>query len=138
MVRPEVQSDVACGGHARGRSLLVRGRDLAWLLPIAPRSELPLLHVLDTWVAGLHRHPHSSGDDSFAPGEPLLLEAEPDNPHDPLAIGVWNAERTPKIGHVPPVIVDNRRREALTSGSMGGRWRTRTSDRSLVRRVLYL
>jgi Sigma-70 region 2 len=28
--------------------------------------------------------------------------------------------------------------EALTSGSMGGRWRTRTSDRSLVRRVLYL
>ena len=28
--------------------------------------------------------------------------------------------------------------ETLTSGSHGGRWRTRTSDRSLVRRVLYL
>jgi hypothetical protein len=32
----------------------------------------------------------------------------------------------------------DRRRVALTSGFTCGRWRTRTSDRSLVRRVLYL
>ena len=29
----------------------------------------------------------------------------PDNPHDSLAIGVWNADRTLKVGRAPAVVV---------------------------------
>jgi len=30
---------------------------------------------------------------------------EPDNPHDSLAVGVWNADRTLKVGRAPAVVV---------------------------------
>ena len=76
-------------------------------LPISPRSELLRLHVFDTWVAGIHHSPVAADDQSFAPWEPLALVAEPDNPHDSDALGVWNADRTLKVGHVPGVIVDD-------------------------------
>lgn len=74
-------------------------------LPLQPRSELLRLHVFDTWVAGVHHYPDSAAHESFAPGQQLALVAEPDNPHDAAAIGVWNAERTLRVGHVPAVIV---------------------------------
>jgi len=74
-------------------------------LLVQPRSELLRLHIFDTWVAGVHHFPDSAVDESFAPGKQLALVAEPDNPHDAAAIGVWNAERTLRVGHVPAVIV---------------------------------
>jgi HIRAN domain len=74
-------------------------------LPLQPRSELLHLHVFDTWVAGVHHYPDAAIHESFAPGMQLALVAEPENPHDAAAIGVWNAERTLKVGHVPAVIV---------------------------------
>jgi hypothetical protein len=74
-------------------------------LPVRPRSELLLLHVFDTWVAGVHHYPDAAQDESFAPGESLALVADPDNRYDANAIGVWNADRTLQIGHVPAVIV---------------------------------
>ncbi len=74
-------------------------------LLVQPRSELLRLHVFDTWVAGVHHYPDSAGHESFAPGKQLALVAETDNPHDEAAIGVWNAERTLRVGHVPAVIV---------------------------------
>ena len=39
--------------------------------------------------------------DAFAPGNPLLLVAEPENEHDPNAIGVWDADRRVQAGYVP-------------------------------------
>jgi HIRAN domain-containing protein len=39
--------------------------------------------------------------DSFAPGNRLRLVAEPDNEHDPNAIGVWDAERRVQGGYIP-------------------------------------
>ena len=74
-------------------------------LLVQPRSELLRLHVFDTWVAGVHHYPDSAVHESFAPGKQLALVTEPDNPHDAAAIGVWNAERTLRVGHVPAVIV---------------------------------
>jgi hypothetical protein len=62
--------------------------------------------VLRTWVAGLSHHPGALTDLSFAPGSPLAICAEPDNPHDPLAVGVWNATRTVCGGYVPRHIAD--------------------------------
>lgn len=40
-------------------------------------------------------------DASFDPGARLALVAEPDNPHDPNAVGIWNGERTLQAGYVP-------------------------------------
>ena len=85
--------------------------DETWrgFLPISPRSELLRLHVIDTWVAGIWHYPDAVDDESFAPGERLALVAEPDNPHDPDAVGVWNADRTLKVGHIPAVILEDLR-----------------------------
>jgi hypothetical protein len=40
-------------------------------------------------------------DESFAPGRRLALVAEPDNEHDPNAVGIWNEGRTLQAGYVP-------------------------------------
>jgi hypothetical protein len=63
------------------------------------RWEDPRILVLR--VAGVCFRPESLEDSSFDPGRPLSLVAEPDNPHDPNAVGVWNAERTLQLGYVP-------------------------------------
>ena len=38
---------------------------------------------------------------SFDPGRRLALVPEPDNEHDPNAVGIWNEERTLQLGYVP-------------------------------------
>ena len=40
-------------------------------------------------------------DDAFAPGRRLALVPEPENEHDPHAIGVWDAERRLHGGYIP-------------------------------------
>jgi hypothetical protein len=58
------------------------------------------LHVVS--VAGAARH-HADvlDDDAFAPGRPLTLRREPDNPHDPHAISVGDAGGERQAGWVP-------------------------------------
>jgi hypothetical protein len=105
-------------------------------LLVQPRSELLRLHLFDTWVAGVHHFPDSAVHESFAPGKQLALVAEPDNPHDAAAVGVWNAERTLRVGHVPAVIVaelppNERTALSLSEQLDGGK---RTTLRILVSR----
>ena len=45
--------------------------------------------------------PEALPDPSFEPGRRLALVPEPDNEHDPNAVGIWNAERTLQVGYVP-------------------------------------
>ena len=52
-------------------------------------------------VAGVSFRPEAVTDSSFDPGERLALVPEPDNEHDPNAIGIWNEERTLQAGYVP-------------------------------------
>ena len=52
-------------------------------------------------VAGVSFRPEAVADGSFDPGERLALVPEPDNEHDPNAIGIWNEERTLQAGYVP-------------------------------------
>jgi HIRAN domain-containing protein len=52
-------------------------------------------------VAGTSYRARALQDESFAPGHRLALVAEPENEHDPNAIGVWNEERTLQAGYVP-------------------------------------
>ena len=52
-------------------------------------------------VAGVSFRPDAVGDESFDPGRRLALVPEPENEHDPNAVGIWNAERTLQAGYVP-------------------------------------
>jgi HIRAN domain len=52
-------------------------------------------------VAGVSFRPEALDDASFEPGRPLALVPEPDNEHDPNAVGIWNEERTVQAGYVP-------------------------------------
>jgi HIRAN domain-containing protein len=52
-------------------------------------------------VAGVSFRPEAVADASFDPGARVALVAEPENEHDPNAIGVWNRERTLQAGYVP-------------------------------------
>jgi hypothetical protein len=52
-------------------------------------------------VAGVSFRPDAVADRSFDPGERLALVPEPENEHDPNAVGVWNAERSLQAGYVP-------------------------------------
>ena len=40
-------------------------------------------------------------DEAFAPGRRLALVPEPENEHDPNAVGIWDAERRLQAGYVP-------------------------------------
>jgi hypothetical protein len=40
-------------------------------------------------------------DEAFAPGRRLALVPEPENEHDPNAVGVWDADRRVQAGYVP-------------------------------------
>jgi len=52
-------------------------------------------------VAGISFRTDAARDASFDPGELLRLVPEPDNEHDPNAVGVWNAAGTLQAGYVP-------------------------------------
>ncbi|HZP73737.1 MAG TPA: HIRAN domain-containing protein [Gaiellaceae bacterium] len=52
-------------------------------------------------VAGVSFRPDDVANGSFDPGARLVLVREPDNEHDPNAIGIWNESRTLQAGYVP-------------------------------------
>ena len=66
------------------------------------RSEDPRISVIK--VAGVSYRLDALQDDAFAPGRPLALVPEPDNEHDPNAIGVWDEGRRVQAGYVPAEI----------------------------------
>jgi HIRAN domain len=52
-------------------------------------------------VAGISYRPEALDDPGFEPGRRLALVPEPDNEHDPNAVGIWNEGRTVQAGYVP-------------------------------------
>jgi hypothetical protein len=66
------------------------------------RGEDPRIRVIK--VAGVSYRIDALQDDAFAPGRRLALVAEPDNEHDPNAIGIWDTERRVQAGYVPAEI----------------------------------
>jgi hypothetical protein len=52
-------------------------------------------------AAGVSYRPEALDDASFEPGLPLALVPEPENEHDPNAVGIWNEGRTLQVGYVP-------------------------------------
>lgn len=70
-------------------------------LLVDPASVLLRRHVGTSFVAGLRFHAATKGDPSFAPGRRLVVRPEPDNPQDPGAIALWNADASLQIGYLP-------------------------------------
>ncbi len=52
-------------------------------------------------LAGVSYRLDAVQDDAFAPGKRLALVPEPENEHDPNAIGVWDADSRLQAGYVP-------------------------------------
>jgi hypothetical protein len=52
-------------------------------------------------VAGASYRLDALQDDAFSPGRRLALVPEPANPHDPRAVGIWDAGRRVQAGYVP-------------------------------------
>jgi HIRAN domain len=72
-------------------------RDAATGEPV--RWEDPRVRVVP--VAGVSFRPGAVDDASFDPGRRLALVAEPENEHDPNAVGIWNEARSLQAGYVP-------------------------------------
>jgi HIRAN domain len=63
------------------------------------REDDPRIRIVN--VAGVSYRGDALQDQGFAPGRRLTLVAEPENEHDPHAIGVWDGERRTQAGYVP-------------------------------------
>jgi hypothetical protein len=63
------------------------------------RHEDPRIRVIK--LAGVSYRLDAVQDDAFAPGQRLALVPEPENEHDPNAIGIWDAARRLQAGYVP-------------------------------------
>ena len=66
----------------------------------APELAARGLHVVGVAGAGAH-HAEALATDAVAPGSPLELRRDPDNPHDPNAIAVHPAGGGEQVGWVP-------------------------------------
>ena len=88
---------------SRLRVWLERGESGYWLRDAATGEALrwndgPLRVVK---LAGSSYRSDALQDDGFAPGRRLALVPEPENKHDPNAVGVWDAERRVQGGYLP-------------------------------------
>jgi hypothetical protein len=66
----------------------------------APELAARGVHVVGVAGAGSH-HADALATDAVAPGRPLELRRDPDNPHDPNAIAVYPAGGGEQVGWVP-------------------------------------
>jgi HIRAN domain-containing protein len=90
-------------GSDRLRLWLERGESGYWLRDAATgdavRWDDERLRVVK--VAGASYRLEALQDDAFEPGRRLALVREPENEHDPNAVGIWDAERRLQAGYVP-------------------------------------
>ena len=66
------------------------------------RWEDPRIRVVP--VAGVSYRPAALDDPVFDPGRRLALVPEPDNPHDPHAVAIFDEERSLQLGYVPAAV----------------------------------
>ena len=85
------------------RLWLERGESGYWLRDAASGEPVRWTddRLLIVPLAGASYRLEAVADEAFAPPAPLVLVPEPDNEHDPNAIGVWDAERRLQGGYVP-------------------------------------
>ena len=82
-----------------GYQVIERGSG-RYLARDAPKLLARGLRVVGVAGAGAH-HADALASDAVAPGKPLELRRDPDNPHDPYAIQVHPGDEGPQVGWVP-------------------------------------
>ncbi len=87
----------------RLRLWLERGESGYWLRDAATNEAVRWSdeRLLVVPLAGASYRLEALQDEAFAPGRPLALVPEPENPHDPNAVAVWDADRRLQAGYVP-------------------------------------
>jgi hypothetical protein len=117
-------------GSDRLRIWLERGESGYWLRDAATGEALtwndPRVRVVK--LAGASYRADALQDDAFAPGRRLALVREPENEHDPHAIGVWDAERRKQAGYVPAEVA----RELQGDEQAVSLWEFRGEDGSRI------
>jgi HIRAN domain len=108
---PAEDSSSSSEGTQRLRVWLEPGESGFWLRDAATGEALrwndgPLRVVK---LAGSSYRTDALQDDGFTPGRRLALVPEPDNEHDPNAVGVWDAERRVQGGYLPAGIAPRAR-----------------------------
>jgi hypothetical protein len=90
-------------GSERLRIWLERGESGYWLRDAATGEAMRWddARVRVVKLAGASYRADALQDDAFAPGRRLALVPEPENEHDPHAVGIWDAERRLQGGYVP-------------------------------------
>jgi hypothetical protein len=98
-----VPPESSSSSDARLRIWLERGESGYWLRDAttgdAVKWDDPRVRVVK--LAGASYRADALQDDGFTPGRRLALVPEPENEHDPNAIGVWDAGRRLQAGYVP-------------------------------------
>jgi hypothetical protein len=87
------------------RDLLTRGwtfrdRDHDYCIPY-DSTRLHELGALVVGGAGISHRLTVAQDPAFAPGRYLELVLEPENPVDPNAVAIWDAQHQLQVGYVP-------------------------------------
>jgi hypothetical protein len=77
--------------------------------------------------------PEAVADPSFDPGRRLALVPEPENEHDPHAIGIWDEARRVQVGYVPAELARALRADDWQAVSLR---EFREADRRIGLRVL--
>jgi hypothetical protein len=95
------------------------------------RDNDPRIRVVK--VAGVSFRLDALQDEGFEPGRRLALVSEPDNEHDPHAIGVWDADRRLQAGYVPADVARELDADAWQAVSL---WQFFEDGRRLGLRVL--
>ncbi len=126
------------------RAMITRG---FWLRDEADKAidyQSPVLAAVGALVvavAGVNYHPDGFQQDAFAPGQRVALVPEPDNPHDPNAVGVWDEQHRWQAGYIPkdlaPQVAQALRRPGGLAGismlefrkKMGGKGRNQLRPR---------
>jgi HIRAN domain len=121
--------------HGRLRLWLERSGDGFRLRDAATeelvRAEDPRIRVIA--VAGVSYRLDALQDDAFAPGTRLALRPEPDNEHDPNAIGIWDETGHVQAGYVPAEIAAELDADEWQAVSL---WESRDADGRRGLRVL--
>jgi hypothetical protein len=91
-------------------------------------------------VAGAHYREEALQSDAFAPGSPLTLVPEPDNPHDPQAIKVLDATEAEHVGYVPAELCSDLHELLAAQPDLAAlvawEWRLEDGSRSALRALL--
>jgi HIRAN domain len=88
-------------------------------------------------LAGASYRASELQDPGFEPGKPLAVVPEPDNPHDPHALGIWDEHRRVHAGYVPRDVAATLAEAGELEALSLWEWRSNTGERIGLRVLVF-